>query len=67
MDDIRPFYFKQGDIPIYGTERVINNFTERFNYIFSKDNKYPGAPSVNINIISAKNTFDFKGKKNNSY
>jgi len=63
MDDIRPFYFKQGDIPVFGTERVINNFNERFNYIFSKDNKYPGAPSVDINIISAKKRFEFKGKK----
>ena len=35
MDDIREFYFKQGDIPIFGIERVINNFNERFNYIFS--------------------------------
>ncbi len=63
MDDIRPFYFKQGDIPIFGTERVIKNFTERFNYIFSKENKYPGAPSVNINIVSAKKSFEFKGKE----
>ena len=63
MDDIRPFYFKQGDIPIFGIERVINNFTERFNYIFSEDNKYPGATSVSINIVSANKTFEFKGKK----
>ena len=63
MDDIRPFYFKQGDIPVYGTQRVINNLAKRFNYIFSKENKYPGAPSVNINIVSEKESFEFKGKK----
>ena len=34
MDDIRPFFFRQGDIPVFGSERVIKNFTQRFDYIF---------------------------------
>lgn len=46
LDDIRPFYFKQGAIPIYAHKRVLENLTIRFNYIFSDENKYPGAPSV---------------------
>ena len=46
LDDIRPFYFKQGDIPVYGHQRVLKNLAKRFDYIFEKENKYPGAPSV---------------------
>lgn len=46
LDDIRPFYFKQGDIPLYGHPRVLENLATRFDYIFKSENKYPGAPSV---------------------
>ncbi|EAQ40140.1 metallo-beta-lactamase superfamily protein [Dokdonia sp. MED134] len=46
LDDIRPFVFRQGDMPIYGHKRVIKNLEERFEYIFTRENRYPGAPSV---------------------
>lgn len=46
LDDIRPFYFKQGDIPIYGHKRVLNALKERFAYIFETKDKYAGAPGV---------------------
>lgn len=46
LDDIRPFFFNQGDIPIYAHKRVIENLRKRFEYIFAEENKYPGAPSV---------------------
>ena len=46
LDDIRPFNFKQGIIPIYAHQRVIDNLKKRFDYIFETENKYPGAPSV---------------------
>jgi len=46
MDDIRPFVFKQGDVPIYGHKRVLNSLRERFKYIFATENRYPGAPRV---------------------
>ena len=46
LDDIRPFYFKQGDIPLYGHPRVLENLAKRYDYIFESENKYPGAPSV---------------------
>ncbi len=48
LDDIRPFFFKQGDIPIYAHKRVINSLTKRFDYIFETERKYPGAPSVKV-------------------
>ena len=53
IDDIRPFFFKQGDIPVFGSKRVLDNLSERFSYIFSKENKYPGAPSVEVNKVEA--------------
>ncbi len=46
LDDIRPFNFKQGTMPIYAHQRVIDNLKKRFDYIFETENKYPGAPSV---------------------
>ena len=46
LDDIRPFFFNQGEIPIYAHERVLNALHTRFGYIFETENKYPGAPSV---------------------
>ncbi len=51
LDDIRPFNFKQGDIPIFGHKRVLENLKKRFDYIFETENKYPGAPSVQINEV----------------
>jgi phosphoribosyl 1,2-cyclic phosphate phosphodiesterase len=57
LDDIRPFNFKQGEIPIYAHQRVIDNLKKRFDYIFETVNKYPGAPSVKI--IEVVNNFPF--------
>ncbi|MGJ5640720.1 MBL fold metallo-hydrolase [Formosa sp. S-31] len=51
LDDIRPFFFRQGNIDIYGHERVLKALETRFDYIFETENKYPGAPSVNEKII----------------
>lgn len=46
LDDIRPFNFKQGEIPIYAHQRVIDNLKLRFDYVFKTENRYPGSPSV---------------------
>lgn len=51
LDDIRPFFFKQGDIPIFAHKRVVKSLTKRFGYIVNEKDKYPGAPSVNINNV----------------
>ncbi len=51
LDDIRPFFFRQGDIPIFAHKRVLDALRIRFDYIFSSENKYPGAPSVLENEI----------------
>ncbi len=57
LDDIRPFFFKQGAIPVYAHERVIKSLKRRFDYIFETANKYPGAPSVDIHTIEYNQPF----------
>lgn len=52
LDDVRPFYFRQGDISIYAHQRVLKELKKRFAYIFEIENKYPGAPTLAENIIT---------------
>lgn len=54
LDDIRPFYFRQGNIPIYAHERVITALKRRFDYIFETKNKYAGAPGVHCFEVENK-------------
>ena len=35
LDDIRPFCFRNGNIPIYAHKRVLKNLSTRFSYIFT--------------------------------
>ena len=51
LDDVRPFYFKQGDISVYAHQRVIKALKKRFDYVFETVNKYPGAPSLDVKEI----------------
>ncbi|HLV39200.1 MAG TPA: MBL fold metallo-hydrolase [Xanthomarina sp.] len=51
LDDIRPYFFNQGPIPVYAHKRVIGELTRRFDYIFAVEDKYPGAPGVLINEV----------------
>jgi phosphoribosyl 1,2-cyclic phosphate phosphodiesterase len=62
LDDIRPFNFKQGEIPIYAHHRVINNLKERFDYIFRTENRYPGAPSVKTITVVNNEPFQIGSK-----
>lgn len=54
MDDLRPFSFQLGAVPIYAQKRVLENLSYRFDYIFNDENKYPGAPSVQQNLLYNK-------------
>ena len=51
LDDIRPFYFRQGNIPIYASERVIHALNKRFDYIFKNEGNIPCTTNVTTNII----------------
>lgn len=57
LDDIRPFNFRQGNIPIYAHRRVIKSLKNRFDYIFEEVDKYPGAPSVTVHEVSSNHSF----------
>ena len=52
LDDLRPFFFRQGAIDIYAQERVLQSLYKRFDYIFKKDNKYPGVLTLNESQIT---------------
>jgi len=58
LDDIRPFFFRQGDIPVYAHRRVISELKKRFEYIFKTENRYPGAPAVAIQEVVNNHTFN---------
>lgn len=62
IDDIRPFYFNQGDIPFYAHKRVFKALHKRFEYIFEMENKYPGAPTISEMEIEKEASFDLFGK-----
>ncbi len=46
LDDVRPFYFRQGNISVYAHQRVMKELKKRFEYIFAIEDKYPGAPTL---------------------
>ena len=46
IDDLRPFTYKMGEVPIYAIGRVIDNLKTRFAYIFATENRYAGAPKL---------------------
>ncbi|MDC1433992.1 MBL fold metallo-hydrolase [Flavobacteriaceae bacterium] len=62
MDDIRPFFFRQGKIDLFMTSDVHASLKQRFGYIMNDENKYPGAPSVNVKQISKTNPFVLNNK-----
>ncbi len=63
LDDIRPFNFRQGDIPIYAHDRVIRNLKRRFDYIFETVDKYPGAPTVSPVEVRNDESFFINGQE----
>lgn len=62
LDDIRPFNFKHGSLPIYAHQRVLKNLQRRFDYVFEKENRYPGAPSVQPVEIQENESFSVGDK-----
>ena len=51
IDDLRPFYFRQGNLPIYGHKRVLDALKRRYEYIFKSENKYPGVLTLDTHTI----------------
>lgn len=61
FDEIRPYYYQMGPVPIYTDERVLNALERRYEYIFTTENRYPSAPAVNPTIISKDDVLNFHG------
>lgn len=57
IDDIRPFFYKQGDIHFYATSRVFAALAKRFDYIFDQSFSYPGIPEISEHIIHKNQPF----------
>lgn len=57
LDDIRPYYFLQGDIAVYAHKRVFKSLKRRFDYIFAEGEKYPGTPTIKEIEINKSQAF----------
>ncbi len=63
FDDLRPYCFMQGRVDLYCDERVKASLHKRFDYAFKTENKYPGAPVVEITEINKNKLFSIKNTK----
>ena len=52
LEEVRPYGFQIGAVPIYLTERVLKALEKRYDYVFVKENRYPSAPKVEPHLIS---------------
>ncbi|MGB1450575.1 MAG: MBL fold metallo-hydrolase, partial [Marinirhabdus sp.] len=63
LDDIRPYYFAQGDVRFYASSRVFGALHQRFPYFFeSAETKYPGVPTISEVEIEKNKPFNLQGK-----
>ncbi|GGD97847.1 MBL fold metallo-hydrolase [Planktosalinus lacus] len=62
LDDIRPYFFRQGDIRAFAHKRVFDSLKNRFDYIFVTENKYPGAPTLKEIEIDKSTPFKISDK-----
>ena len=62
IDDLRPYTYQMGEVPIYAQKRVLDNLKLRFSYIFETENRYAGAPKLIENIVGL-NSFLLDGVK----
>ena len=56
LDDLRPFFYRQGALDVYAHERVLTSLHKRFDYIFATENKYPGVLTLNAHPITNSNS-----------
>lgn len=54
LDDLRPFCYKIGEMPIFLNQLTLSSLEKRFEYIFNPAYKYPGAPTVKPYVIHKK-------------
>jgi phosphoribosyl 1,2-cyclic phosphate phosphodiesterase len=51
LDDLRPYCYQIGEVPVYLNQRVLESLEQRFQYIFTQENRYPGAPKVKPIVV----------------
>ena len=51
IDDLRPYCFQMGEVPVYLDQLTLQSLKQRFQYIFETKNRYPGAPKIQINLV----------------
>ncbi|PRP66721.1 MBL fold metallo-hydrolase [Nonlabens agnitus] len=51
LDDLRPFFFRQGAIQCYMSQRVQESLEDRFSYMFKEEDKYPGVADLDIHLF----------------
>lgn len=61
LDEIRPYCYRQGAVNIYAQKRVMASLEKRYDYIFAKENRYPGAAKIIENVID-NTSFELQGK-----
>ncbi len=60
LDDVRAYnYFQKMDMPVYGTQAVLDQLKVEYAYAF-EEVKYPGLPRLALNLISEKD-FEING------
>ena len=51
IDDLRPYCFQMGAVPIYLDAQTLKSLEQRFEYVFKTENRYPGAPRIQVNLL----------------
>ncbi|MDB4167707.1 MBL fold metallo-hydrolase [Polaribacter sp.] len=51
IDDLRPYCFQIGAVPIYLDAQTLKSLEQRFEYVFKTENRYPGAPRIQVNLV----------------
>ena len=54
IDDLRPYCFQMGEVPVYLDALTLKSLQQRFQYIFATENRYPGAPKIQVNLLEHK-------------
>lgn len=55
LDDLRPYNFRQGEIPIFTHERTAQAIRAAYDYIFNSN--YPGIPQLSLQHIAPYQSF----------
>jgi phosphoribosyl 1,2-cyclic phosphate phosphodiesterase len=64
LDDVRAYNFIQKkNMPIYARQSVIDQLKMEYNYIFDIENRYPGIPQIETNVISNNKPFEIENIK----